>query len=191
MGAVRTAQETTQRKGFVYIDARGRTRLSVQALLNARVCLETDKWFMLSFPQGDTPFWNFKIARIEWLGQHDPDPFDSELPFLVFGEQGLRFEKAFHFRLRFKATAGEPFKSLCNDSGDRLMAIHHLAASRSLVVAIALRLAIYPKSVLGASVHTVLGLLGVLLALMLGRTRQNILDEIAVRVLAEHNGWRF
>ncbi|MCR0981846.1 hypothetical protein NRP21_07275 [Roseomonas pecuniae] len=98
---------------------------------------------------------------------------------------GLRFQKALHLARRLEPARGIAFQGFRDEGGQRLVADQHLAVPGDPLVAVADRRARNPVAVHRPRPHPVLGLLGILLALVLGNRRQQVLDQDRVRVLAE------
>ncbi|MFA7307834.1 MAG: hypothetical protein WC026_14300 [Hyphomicrobium sp.] len=107
-------------------------------------------------------------------------------------EERFVHQKAPDFRLRLQPPGGVVLQRFANDGGQRLIRHQHLAAmARHTRVAISQGRPETPIAVAGARLHPVLGLLGVLLALMLGHGGEKILHQHAVGIFAELDGRRF
>nr|WP_233508699.1 hypothetical protein [Parvularcula marina] len=90
--------------------------------------------------------------------------------------------------MRFKPPGRETLQGFLDNGGERFVAHHHLAFSAAPLKFVPIRRMKHPIAVHGAGAHPVLGLLGILLALVLRDGRQQVLDKLGVAVLAELNG---
>src|SRR5690606_27092624 len=96
-----------------------------------------------------------------------------------------RLQEPLHLGLDLEAPRGIAFERFLHDGCERLIAHQHLAVAVHLLVAITHRTCERPIAIHDSRAHSIHGLLAVLLSLMLADTRQQILDEHGVGVLAE------
>lgn len=97
----------------------------------------------------------------------------------------MSFEEPPHGGAAIEAAAGIAFQRFADDRGQRLDPLQHFPAARRLFVLITDRSLEHPEAVERPRVHPVQRLLAILLALVLGDTREKMLDELAVGILAE------
>jgi hypothetical protein len=91
-----------------------------------------------------------------------------------------RFKEALNLSFGAVAASGIAFQSFLNDESQRFVAYEHLAATGRAFIAVAPRSLKRPETVHRAGTHTVFGLLGILLALVLGGAREYVLHEQAI-----------
>ncbi len=147
---------------------------------------------MLAGPQGDAPFRALDHARIDDPFQEVIDELVADLAPASLWEVRLGLEKALHFGLCLETARGVPLQAFLNDRGERFIAHQDIAVSGTLFILEAHgRGGERPVAVHDPRPHPILGLLGILGALM-GRNRgQQMLDELAVAILAELDAGAF
>ncbi|MEM9764151.1 MAG: hypothetical protein AAF968_16860 [Pseudomonadota bacterium] len=159
---------------------------ALEAFPDALEGLETDQPFMMPFTQGDIPARHLDISGIEDPGQQLSDPLIADLSVRqILWIGGLALQKALHLDLRFKSTGGIALKGLLQDRSNRLIPYQQLAVCAGPLEAIADRCTKDVIAIHCPRPHPVDGLLRVLLALMLGDARQQVLDQDRVRVFAK------
>jgi hypothetical protein len=89
-----------------------------------------------------------------------------------------------------KPPIGEAFENLPNDGSNGLVLYEHLSTPRHGLITVADRSLEDPVAVHQSRAHTIAGLLGVLLTLMLRHARHEVLDKQAVAVVSKLHGRR-
>ncbi|WOI53001.1 hypothetical protein [Parvularcula sp. LCG005] len=85
-------------------------------MLNALEGLVVDQAFVAAFPKPNIPTGDLDIACVKRAREDVGDTLDADLAGrAVFGKAWLFFQKAFHFRLGFKAARGKAFESFLDD----------------------------------------------------------------------------
>nr|WP_245702153.1 hypothetical protein [Thalassobaculum litoreum] len=138
----------------------------------------------------DAPIGDVDISGVERMSEQVPDAGKMDEPRLALGEQRVVVEEVLYLALCLEAARGEAFQRFRHNTRDRLRADQKLVMAADLLEVVTGYGLEHPIAVLGAAPHPVLGLLAVLLALVLGDAGQQVLDEGAVGVLAEPDGWR-
>nr|WP_299679864.1 hypothetical protein [uncultured Roseobacter sp.] len=147
---------------------------------------------MLSLAQINPPIRHFDVPGIMRAAHQAADLLIADFSgFIASNEGRFAFKKALDLCLSPKASAGIPVERFSNNRSIRLVAHQHLAVAVHFLIAIANRRMETPVSVHRPRPHTAFGLLGVLLALVLGNGGKQILNQDAVRVFTEVDGRAF
>nr|WP_241070262.1 hypothetical protein [Achromobacter insuavis] len=174
-----------QREVGIEVFAVRRTRAGRQALLNFQVCLIADKCLMVAFAQRHIPVRSRHIPGIDGAGQDVVDLCGTYPAFAIMRELGVRFQKAHDFCLNLEAPRSIAFQRFLHDRSHWLVAHQHVAMSRYTLIAIAHRARERPIAVEHTRPHAVLGLFGVLAALVLGHGGKNVFLQLTVRIVAK------
>ncbi len=149
----------------------------MQTLLNTLIGLEADKPLMLTWPHGNTPVRRFHISGIGALVQKLKDAVIENSATALGREQRIVLKPSHDIGLTLKPPGRKTLKRFLNDRGDRLIAHKHFSASRDTLVLIASRRLKDEVSIHHPCAHTVLGLLPVFLALVLGDAGEQVFHE--------------
>nr|WP_237740213.1 hypothetical protein [Oceanibaculum indicum] len=141
--------------------------------------------------QGHGPFGTLQISRIEQPGEDAVDVLVRHRAVAGLGEFGEALEIALYLGLRLEPATGIEFHRLRDDRGQRLVPHQHLALAGAGLIAVSGRATERPVAVQQPRAHAVGGLLGVLLALVLGDGGKKVLDEDGIGILAELDGGAF
>jgi len=185
MTALVAGDKTSEGKILVQVRTSRPARLAGQPLLDAFIGRKADQSFVLSLAQRHVPRGQFEITRVKRLNEEVVDALTRDRVIARLRELRVSHQEACHFRFRFQKSRCEPFQSLADYRGQRLLPDEHLAAAGRSREAVAERRSENPIAVERASTHTVERLLAVLLPLMLRNTRQQILDKPAIGVVAK------
>lgn len=147
---------------------------------------------MPALAQGNPPFGRLHIARVKRVGQNVIDELVSDIARSgIARESCMAFKEALDLGLYLEAPGGKAFQPLLNDGGQRFLAHQQLAFARRCLMAIARRTGKRPVAIGDPRPHTVAGLLGVLLPLVLRNTGEQVLDQDGIGILAKFYGRAF
>ncbi|WP_339948494.1 hypothetical protein [uncultured Albimonas sp.] len=186
LAAVVAGDEAAEREIVIDVLAGGGLRALLQAALDLLEGRERHQRFVMAPAQRHVPVRNLDVAGIDRTGQQLINPLIADLSAgRVLRIGGHAFEEALHLHLALEPAAGEAFQGLLHRRGVGLVPHQQVAVARDAGVAVADRGLKAPIAIEGPGTHPVDGLLGVLLALMLGDAGQQVLDQDGIRILAE------
>ncbi|WP_348764327.1 hypothetical protein [uncultured Henriciella sp.] len=146
---------------------------------------------MLALAQRDTPFRALNHTRVEHARE---DVFDELAPDQTspIARKGRKaFEEALHFCLCLEPARGKAFQPFLDDRGNRLITGEHIAMALHLLEFEANARMERPIAGANTRFHPVARLFGVLHPRMLANRGQQMLDQLAVGILAKLDRGRF
>ncbi|MEJ7934696.1 hypothetical protein WG907_10555 [Sphingobium sp. AN558] len=154
------------------------------ALLNPSIGIEADERLVLGRDEIQIPFRYRNISSIQKLVKYLSDPRDGQIAAALLRVFRPAGEITHEFGLRLEATACEAFKPFLYERRQWLVAHHHVIAI-DLLEFITEGRTKKPIAVRRSGLHPVSGLFGILLALVLIGTGEDIFLKASVRIVTE------
>ncbi|TCN46350.1 hypothetical protein EV665_10421 [Shinella granuli] len=185
IAAAAAGDEAAQREVLADILLRRSLGHAITAILRRLPCGKRHQPLMLALRQTHAPILAIDVSGIDRTREQFLDALVMDFPAPILRPDGLGFEEGFHFRERLEAARGIALEYLGENGSERLVTHQQLAMAGTALEAIAQGTAERPIAVLQPRLHPVLGLLGVLLALVLRDGRQQVFHEDGIGIVAE------